>query len=345
MEDTLNKELDTLGEELMAEAIQADAEELAQTYENNPEELIDASQDGVEQAVLSDDSDADTETTEQDKSDDADLSVNEDEETKEVTEEPETTKEPVEEVAKETEEAEETASKTKEQKNNDRYDRNWKKFQEEKATARSEIDAEREELAKMREELDAIKAEQAESKRPPTSKEYMDLAKYYEDKGEYEKAEEAKTASDAQRQEEVQRLEELQGATETPQVDEKVWWENAGKVINSSSNKDLGDASSEIGKRIKGLLDSDPRFMQQEDGFALATHIAEGEIASASLADKDARIAELTKEISKYKKLTAVGASGANSHPTTPANTNKSIDQELNEMMALAHREDAMGIV
>ena len=343
MEDIDNKELDALQAELMADAAKADAD--ANIEVANPDELIDASRDGVEEAVLSDTSDADTETTDQDKGDVADLSVNEDEEVK-PEEEAETTEEPTQEDTEKAEETKETVSKTKEEKNNDRYDRNWKKFQEEKDTARAEIDSEKEELAKIREELDALKAEQEEAKRPLSSEEYMQLSEHYEKEGQYEDAEKAKANADTRRQQEMQELSTLKNTSkQTQEVDEKLWWENAGKVIQQSSNKDLADASSEIGKRIKGLLDRDPRFMQQEDGFELATHIAEGELASASLTGKDAKIAELTKEINKYKKLTAVGASSANAHPTTPANSTKSIEQEMEDMLKLARIEDARAVV
>jgi len=336
MEDTLNKELDTLGEELMADAMREDALEGLPEDTSNPDGIIDAEQDGIEQAVESNDSDADTETTEQDNCNEADLSVNEDEEDTE----------PVEEVAQETEEAKETVSKTKEQKDNERYDRNWKKFQEEKDTTRSALDQERDELAKMREEINALKEEQEEAKRPPTSKEYMELSKYYEDKGQYDEAEQAKANADAQRQEELQQLSNLQETSkQAVEVDPSEWWETAGKIITSSANKDLADANSPIGKRVKGLLDADPRFMQQKDGFALAVHIAEGELASTSLADKDAKIAQLSKELKQYKKLTEVGGSSANSHTTSPINAQKSLEQEAEEMMREARRADSMALV
>jgi len=341
MEDTLNKELDTLGEELMADAIREDALEGLPEDTTNPEGLIDADQDGIEQAVLSDDSDADTETTAKDNGNDADLSVNEDEEikTKEDTE-------PVEEVAEETEEAKETASTTKQSKSDDRYDRNWKKFQEEKDEVRSQLPAKDEEIAKMQKQINELTSKQAEAERPLSSSEYMQLSKHYEEEGKYEDAEQAKANADTRRSQEVQELSKLQDTSkETVEVDQKEWWDNAGKYINESPNKDLADANSVIGKRVKGLLDGDPRFMQQKDGFALATHIAEGELASTSLADKNAKIAQLSKELKQYKKLTEVGGSSANSQTTSPINANKSLEQEGDELMREARREDSMAIV
>jgi len=341
MEDILEQELKAEEAQLIADARKADG--MSAVEINDPEELI-TRQDGVEDAVLSDTSDADTETTDQDKSDDVDLSVNEDEE--KPKEESETTEEPNQEDAQEAEETKETVSKTKEQKNNDRYDRNWKKFQEEKDTARAEIDAEKQELTKIREELDAIKAEQEEAKRPLSSEEYMQLSEHYEKEGQYEDAEKAKANADTRRQAELQELSNLQNSSKQAQeVDQDKWWENAGKYINDSSNKDIKDSTSEIGKRIKGLLDRDPRFLQQEDGFALAAHIAEGELASASLTDKDARIAELTKELNKYKKLTSVDASSANSHPTSSPNAELSLEDEMKQMLREARMTDAQQVI
>ncbi len=339
MEESEIKELDALEAELYADARKADAGNAVDII--NPEDTIITRQDGVEEAVLSTDSDADTETTDLDESNDADLSVNEDEEIK-----PEEDEEPVEEVAQEAEETKETVSKTKEQKNDDRYDRNWKKFQEEKDEIRSQLPAKDEQIAEMQKQINALTDKQAEAERPLSSSEYMQLSKHYEEEGKYEDAEQAKANADTRRTQEVQELSNLQDTSkQTQEIDSNEWWDNAGKYIESSPNKDIADAKSELGVRIKGLLDGDSRFMQQKDGFALAAHIAEGELASASLTDKDARIASLTKELTKYKKLTAVDASSANSHPTSSPNSEMSLEDEMKSMLKDARRSDAMQLV
>lgn len=331
------EELDTMEADIMADAIQEDASVAVEAL--NPAETFDIEQENIEEVVVSsDNSEADTETT-QNETDIADQSAN-DETDEENIEEPQGT-EDLEEVSPDTEnnvlESEDTNPEnpeptSKRSKSKAREAKAWQKIEAEKA----ELAEERAEIAKQREEYE-------EKTKPPTSKEYNDLAKWYEDNGDYEKAEKAKEAADTARDTEYAELQNAQKTSvEAKQKAQQNWWDTANEFVAKPENKELQDVNTPLGQTVKQLLDSDPRFLDIPDGFQVATEMAKGKLAVSSLADKTKRIAELENEIKQLNKKTSIGTSGANEHNPTPIRGSKSLDQEEAELINLARKEDAM---
>jgi len=191
--------------------------------------------------------------------------------------------------------------------------------------------------------MDEIKKEREEEKRPPTSAEYDSLAKYHEENGDYEKAEEAKRMSDLSRQREMKELQEMKQQTELSQKEFKAQWnQTIDNVLSQPEYKELQNPESDMGKKVTEILHRDQRLSQVPDGFALAAHIAKGELAESSLAGKDKTISELKQEIENLNKKMSLTGSSANTHNPNPSRRPMSMDQEFESLLMEARREDSI---
>lgn len=331
------QELDAMEAELFAEA-QAEDANLSDEFEN-PAETVDVAQDNVEPLVeSSEDSVVDTEIPQNE--DIADQSANEETENLEVNEEDQVVSDNAEDNVLDAEDSDAETEKplSKAEKDAQRLDRNWQKQEQFKAKNIEEA----EQLKRDREEFDKQKAEFEEKNRPPSSKEYRDLAKWYEDRGDYDKAEEAKNMADLAHDREYDEMQKAKTmSVEQQQQAHAEWWKNADDFAQSHSNKDILDNTTAFGQEITKVLNEDPRFQTVPDGFKLAATIAEGRLAVSSLADANERITELESEIKKLNKKTSISNSGANHHNPTPSKRPQSLDDEMDSLLAEARREDA----
>jgi len=331
------QELDAMEAELMADAAQEDAR-IPDEFEN-PAETVDIEQENIEPLVeSSEDSQMEAEIPQNE--DIADESANEETVNEELNEEeenvPSDTEDNLLDEENQTEQDEKPLSKR--DKERARLDKSWQKQEAFKA----ENMEERERLQREREEFEKQKAEVEEKNRPPTAKEYRDLAKWYEEKGEYEKAEEAKNMADIAHEKEYEELQNSQRMSAENQAKfQKEFWETADKFVNLPENKELQDVNTPLGQAVKGLLEKEPRLLSMPDGFEVATNIARGQVAVSSLADANKRITELENEIKTLNKKTSIGNSGANGHNPTPSKRPQSLDAEFEQLQAEARREDA----
>ena len=340
-------ELNTMRSELMAEAEREDNSD--QSEGKNPAKTVDVDQGGIHELVKSKDSESDTETTE-DNNDNADQSANDnvdEEKLDSIILDEDSDQEDSDDESNESENKQESKKMSRYQKEQARIAKAWKKNESEKEKLR----AKEEELARREAEIEerasksGNKTDGENDNKTPSSDDFLELAKYYEDHGEYEKAELAKEESDKARNREILNFQSQKKQSEqTEKQKQDSFWNNANKFIAQPENKELENAESNLGKAVKTVLSRDKRLYAQEDGFAIATHIAKGEIAMLSLADKEKVIAELKKENKRLNELTAIGDSSANSHNPNPKRKPMTLEQERAYFMDQARKEDSIAV-
>jgi hypothetical protein len=352
-------ELNAIEAELRQEALKADLS--ADGYDS----IIDIKEaDAVVEAELAklDTSDSDDVNTEKNKevseSDEAvDESANEATEKEVETEEPSDEAKDSEEVESEKDaqdksdeidsEVDSDGKKlSKKEKERLRKEKSWKNLEAQK----QQLAKEKEEIQKQRQEIEESKKQVEEKKqkaedKKPSSKDYEDLASWYEEKGEYDKAEMAKEAAKTQRDKEFHELQSLKRNTvEAQNAFKAEWTKTVEKVLSQPDYKELHDVNTPFSKKVTEVISRDPRISQFPDGFEIAVHIAKGELAVASLADKDKRIAELETKIKELNKKTQLSGSGANQRSTEPSTKRyKSLDDEWSDLKKEARLADARG--
>jgi len=211
----------------------------------------------------------------------------------------------------------------KARKETERFDRNWKKLQEQ-----AEQIKQREAALVERERALAQGGQQHRSSEPLkdklgyTAKQYEEAATAWEAAGKFDLADEAKAAAKALREQEKAGAQQSQRtATQTQPQDARPpemipgteqftakWKGHVEELKASEEYKDLGNKESELFKATHALLQGEPRLSQFNDGIRIAAEIAKLRIEAGSVSVLRTQIAEANKELEKLRKATSPGA-------------------------------------
>lgn len=234
--------------------------------------------------------------------------------------------------AEDTKKEEESKPLTKYEKAKAREAKAWQKIEGEK----KELAEEKAAWEKERADTEANKTEKTESKKPPTAKEYNELADWYEDEGKFDQAERAREAA---KQAESQEVETKALDINKQQAKFQNDWNDNVKLMRDE-NPDMDDPKSELAKAVEAQLDSDPRFSNIPDGVNLAVRLAKAELAGTRIADLKKEIGTLKEENKSLIEKTSIGPSGANERNASPSRKNMSLEQEEAELLKLARKDD-----
>lgn len=236
--------------------------------------------------------------------------------------------------------AEETAEAkaARQQKENERYDRNWKKFQEQQE-AFKQREAQLAERERRLAEQEQTRTQQRSSEPLKddagfTAAQYEAAAAKWEKEGKYDLADMANASAKALREQEAKggsRGEASQPnrqptakPEDTPRTAEFTakWNSNLQELIATPEFADLGNKDSELFKATAKALQSEPRFSLFNDGIKQAARIARLELEAASVPGLRTQLTEANKELDKLRKATSPGAGGTESR-----GGNKSFEQ------------------
>jgi hypothetical protein len=234
----------------------------------------------------------------------------------EEPEEPEVT-----ELEEEFEETEEPGEKepaiSKEEKDAQRYDRNWKKFQEEKKQLYSRL----ERLERREKEISAREAEvqrhaPAETYKDEngyTASQWETYAQQCRERGDIE------SATSAKEQAQKVRLRALQEQFARDYRDDRE------DVI--SATEDLQNHLSPLAREVDKLIRSEQIWTSDPKGFRYAVEYARGRLNSNKIAELTAEKEKLTQEIARLSGL--LGVNGGGTHRSVKAKSfNEMSDEE-----------------
>lgn len=231
----------------------------------------------------------------------------------------------------------------KAKKDQERFDRNWKKFQEERAAfeAKQQQIAERErQLAEREQRLQQQPGgERRENNQPLTDQHGFTATQYtaYADKcekeGKFDLADAAREAAkqlcEREQQAGTQREQSRSAAApaastapdQTPGSPEfkAKWNQNLAALTAQPEFADLGKKDSALFKATAQVLHSDPRFSQHNDGIQFAAQFARLQLEASSVPTLRTQLQEQTKELEKLRKATSPG--GGNSESRGRAKT------------------------
>lgn len=178
-------------------------------------------------------------------------------------------------------------------KDDERFDRNWKKLQEEKEATRQERLKHEADLK----ELEELRATRIESESLTQAREYDRLAEEFEAEGNADAAKLARAKSAQARNEASAKLQEERGKRFMQE-----WKSNFEKA--AEADKDLYDDSSALFQGVEALLKAEPVLRNMPDGINKAVAYIKNSLAAqesvqlkADLAERDKRIAELTQKL------------------------------------------------
>lgn len=186
------------------------------------------------------------------------------------------------------------ATDERKKKEDERYDRNWKKFAEEKALLREEREKVKSDLA----ELEELRALRLTSESNSQASEYESLAKDFESEGNAEAARLARVKATEARKQASDRVYEEKSKRFAAE-----WRGNYEKL--AEQNPELYDETSDLYKSVDALVRAEPMLRSMPDGINKAFAFVKNSISASSvdklkadIAERDARIAELTKKTS-----------------------------------------------
>lgn len=178
-------------------------------------------------------------------------------------------------------------------KDDERFDRNWKKLQEEKEATRQERLKHESDLK----ELEELRATRIESESLTQAREFDRLAEEFEAEGNPDAAKLARSKSAQARNEASTKLQEERGKRFMQE-----WRSNYEKA--AEADKDLYDDSSQLFQSVEALLKAEPVLRNMPDGINKAVAYVKNSLAAqesvqlkADLAERDKRIAELTQKL------------------------------------------------
>jgi hypothetical protein len=221
--------------------------------------------------------------------------------------------------AESSETTEKVAEPTKEEKEAERFDRNWKKLQAEKAEVERQKKELAAELAKQAKTRD-LKDEQDED--GYSVKDYEYAAKKFESEGNDELAREA-----------TSKAKELyfQGF-------QKVWKSNMDEMIDQFP--DLSDSRKPFTIACDRVLQSLPFLRTIPDGCKYAVRIALGDTSSSMVSELKAENKKLKQEVEKLNRATRLSGSLPSRLPQGKTFDDLSDKERLNHLRELAEAAD-----
>ena len=194
--------------------------------------------------------------------------------------------------------------KPKSQKDQERFDRNWKKMQEREAAAKALMDEavrEKHEIAKQRRD-EIVKQKPPDlmderellpnGERGYSVRQYVEAAKALKEEGNVELAMEA---------EQKARALYTDGFT-------KIWRANLEKL--AEDNPDLNDNTKPISKKCNEILNALPLLKTLPDGCNYAYRIAQGDTSKSMISELKAENAKLKKEVDSLHRATRLTGAG-----------------------------------
>lgn len=196
----------------------------------------------------------------------------------------------------------------KAKKDSQRFERNWKKLEEEKAalkTERETFQREREATTKATPQTQAppaqgtseTKGTQAQAPvlkddRGRSAADYEAAADSFADEGDHDLAKAARQRAGELRKAEAQQTqhraaEEFRGS----------WFETMHKTLEHAEYAELKTEGSALRTAVDEILQKDPLFFQLPDGYARAAGLAKLRITANSVPQLEARISDLTKQL------------------------------------------------
>lgn len=214
----------------------------------------------------------------------------------------------------------------RERKDNERYDRNWKKFQEEQEAHKrrvSELERRERELVERERRQPAERtAGPARDEAGYSADEYEKAAAAWERQGKYDLADLARDKAEAMRRQPARteaggerrpvtaRYTDPAATPGTPEFTD-TWNRNFAELRSTEEYKELNDKESPLFKETATVLNNDPRFSQFNDGIKIAAHIARLKIA-AKAADEvpvlRQQLEEQKQELEKLRQATSPAA-------------------------------------
>jgi hypothetical protein len=196
---------------------------------------------------------------------------------------------------------------SKEEKDAQRYDRNWKKFQEEKQQLYSRL----ERLERREKE---IAAREAEVQRHAPTESYKDEQGYTATQYEHyaqqcDEKEDYRSAAMARKRAEEVRLKAMQEQFARDYRDDRE------DVINAT--EDLQNHLSPLAREVDKLIRSERIWTADPKGFRYAVEYARGRLNSNKIAELTAEKEKLTQEVTRLNGL--LGVNGGGTHRSTKA--------------------------
>jgi hypothetical protein len=209
---------------------------------------------------------------------------------------------------------------TKAKKENERFDRNWKKFQEEQAAFKQQVAQKERELAEREQRITGTPSEgPAKDNHGYTASDWDKAAAAWEKEGKYDLADAAKeSAKNLREQERRGQASASAGARapvgkpeETPGTQQflDTWNRNLVHLMGTPEFADLGKKDSELFKATAEILNADPRFKKYNDGIRYAAELARAKLEASSVPGLRQQIEQQTKELEKLRKATSPSGS------------------------------------
>lgn len=195
-----------------------------------------------------------------------------------------------------------TETDPKKQKDNERFDRNWKKFQEERDKFHQEQKAREQDLK----ELEEFRRSKVEQELSSQAAEYERIAKEFEEEGKSDAAAYARQKASEARNSAAQKVQQAK-----QEQFMALWRNNYSKA--AEENPDLHDDESSLYKGVEALLKAEPVLRSMPDGINKAVSFVKATMASEENVKLKERNAELQSRIDELtQKLTPGGSGPAN---------------------------------
>lgn len=236
---------------------------------------------------------------------------------------------------------------SKAKKDADRYDRNWRKFQEEKTA----FERDRAEFYKSQSQRPQTQPQQQQSGQPRFSaKDYETAAVEFDkqaqrliDEGDLEGAKAqlglaSQARAAAQHYSQIEQSEARQG---TMTGEQKKWEGNLNQIIEETP--ELRDPSSEMGQKLNGLLSQYPVLQTYGDGIKHAYELLKLQKDAAEASGLRDKLTNANKEIERLTQLVnPQGPKGSAKHSSPSSIDNMSLNEQRVELRRQAEQADGV---